>query len=176
MPPQQRAAMNHCELPWHTVVFSSAQVMMEDVNVCRSCDHLEHFHHLDVEHAPLAIDKLLSHSCGRDQTGETATPREEIPHNHQFPELIAIAPLPTESVTNSHSVAAQTNGHNYHLVVHGTVARLSAELLVNTPEKRANYAWDRNPDVHNHIICFCKSSADGAAQVANSSAEGLQKT
>ena len=56
---------------------------------------------LDVEHAPLAIDKLLSHSCGRDQTGGAATPREEIPHNHQVPEFIAIAPLPTESATNS---------------------------------------------------------------------------
>ena len=44
--------------------------MMEDVNVCRSCDLLEHFRHLDVEHAPLAIDKLSSHSCGRDQTEE----------------------------------------------------------------------------------------------------------
>ena len=109
---------------------------------------------LDVEHASLAIDKLLSHSCGRDLTGGAATPREEIPHNHQVPELIAIAPLPTESATNSHSVAAQTNGRNYQLVGHGKVARLGAALLINPPERRASCAWDRNPDVHNHIICF----------------------
>ena len=100
--------------PLH-IVFSSAQLMMEDVNVCRSCDLPEHFHHPDVEHAPLAIDKLLSHSCGRDQTEGTATPREEIPHNHKVPELIPIAPLPTESVTNSHIVTAQTNCRNTNL-------------------------------------------------------------
>ena len=100
---------------------------MEDVNVCRSCDLLEHFHHLDVEHAPLAIDNLWSHSCGRDQTGSAATPREELLHNHRVPELMVIAPLPTESATNSHSVAAQTNGRNYQLVGHGKVAGLSTE-------------------------------------------------
>ena len=106
-----------------------SQLMMEDVKVCRSCDLLEHFHHLDVEHASLAIDKLLSHSCGRDQTGgdssQPPSPRAHCP------------PLPTESVTNSHSVAAQTNGHNYQLVGHGKVAGLGAELLVNTPERPA---------------------------------------
>ena len=129
---------------------------------------------LHMEHTPLAIDKLLSHSCGRDQTGGAATPREEILHNHQVPELIAIAPLPTESATNSHSVSAQTNGRNYQLVGHDKVAGLGAALLVNSPERRANCAWDRNPSVHNHIICFCKSSADGAVRAAYSPAEGLQ--
>ena len=137
-----------------SIVFSSAQLMMEDVNVCRSCDLPEHFHYPDVEHALLAIDKLLSHSCGRDQTGRAATHREEVPHNHQVPELIAIRPLPTESVTNTHSVAAQTNGRNCQLVGHGKVAGLSAELLVNTPDRRASCAWDQNSDIRNHIICF----------------------
>ena len=117
--------------------------------MCHSCDLLEHFHHPDVQHAPLAIDKLLFHRCGRDQTSEAATHREEIPHNHQFPELIAIAPLPTESVTNSHIVTAQTNCRNLQLVGHGKVAGFSAELLINTPERRASYAWDPNP-VANH--------------------------
>ena len=149
--------MNHCghrcvESVAVSIVFSSAQPMMEDV--CRSCDLLGHFHHFDVQHALLAIDNLLSHNCGRDQTEGTATPREEIPHNHQVPELIAIAPLPTESATNTHSMAARTNGRNYQLVGHGKVAGLSAELLVNTPERRASCAWDQNPDIRNHITCF----------------------
>ena len=116
MPPQQRTVDHHgvrlhrcVESVAVSIVFCSAQLMLEDVNVCRSCDLLDHFHHLDVEHAPLAIDKLLSHTCGRDQTGGAATLREETPDNHQFPELIAIAPLPTESATNSHSVTAQAD-------------------------------------------------------------------
>ena len=147
---------------------------MGDVNMCH-CDLLEHFHYPDVEHATLAIDNLLSHRCGRDQTGEGATLREEIPHN-QFSELVAIASLPTESVTNSHIVTAQTNCRNLQLVGHGKVAGLSAELLVNTPERRASYAWDPKPRCPQPHQTLCKSSADGPAQVAYSSAEGLQKT
>ena len=115
MTPQQRAAMNH-DIRWHrcvgsvavSIVFSIAQLMMEDVDVYRSCDLLDHFHQLGIEHAPLAIDELLSHNLSPDQTGGATTPREEIPYIHQFPELAAISTLPTESVTNSHSAAAQS--------------------------------------------------------------------
>ena len=51
-----------------SIVSSTVQLMMEDVDVYRSCDLLGHFQDLNVEHAPFAIDKLLSRSCGGDQT------------------------------------------------------------------------------------------------------------
>ena len=82
------------------------------------------------------------------------TKQEELPHLAKIFLTTTIAPLPIESVTNSHNAAAQTNGRNYQLVGHGKVSGLGADLLVNTPERRASCAWDRNPDVHNHIICF----------------------
>ena len=63
--------------------------------------------------------------------------------------FIIIVPPPAESATNSHIVAAQTNNRNLHMV-----AGLGTELLVDTPESRASYAWDRNQDVYNHIISF----------------------
>ena len=156
-----------------SIVFSSAQPMMEDVNVCRSCDLLEHFHHLGVEHAPLAIDKLLSHTAVK-------TKQEELSHlaKRFLTTTKSQSSLPLLHFQQNPSPIPQRGGTNQRpqlqLVGHGKVIGLGVELIVNTPEKGARmHGIETQMSTTHHKLC--KSSADGAVQVAYSSAEGLHK-
>ena len=105
----------------------------------------------EVEHASSQWTNCCPTTAGETKHEElAATPREEIPHNHQFPELNVIATLQTESVTHSHIVTAQNNICISQLVSQNKVAGLSAKLLIFQPERRTGRSRDRNPDIHNH--------------------------
>ena len=101
---------------------------------------------LNMEHTPSLSTNCCPTAAVETKQDEVSHFAKEISRNHQIPEFIVIGPFPTKTTTNSHSVSTQTNGCNYQLVG-----------IIDPPEMCANCAWNRNPDVHNHIIRFTNS-------------------